>query len=163
MNIIQCFLFAGWTVRMPKLNGDKEIGPSGRGFGPRSYIIPGQDQQRDILKLQLISNVNEGLFKNTNLNIKEYCPVQGAGLPDSLNEFINMPLMLPHTRRYCPVQGAALPDSLDEFINIPLMLLHSTGSGKRQYFLVAILNSIWYSGISCSNAASESIGEAIFE
>uniref|UniRef100_A0A0N4ZDM4 Ovule protein n=1 Tax=Parastrongyloides trichosuri TaxID=131310 RepID=A0A0N4ZDM4_PARTI len=70
--------------------------------------------------------------KHTKLNIKGYCPVQGAGLSNSLDESINMLLMLPH----------------------------STGSGKRQ---LAILNSIWYSGVSCSNGASESIGGAIFE
>uniref|UniRef100_A0A0N4Z4W3 Uncharacterized protein n=1 Tax=Parastrongyloides trichosuri TaxID=131310 RepID=A0A0N4Z4W3_PARTI len=68
-----------------------------------------------------------------------------------------------YIKGYYPVQGAVLPDLLDKSVNIPLMLPHSTGSGKKQYFFVTILNSIWYSGISCSNGASGSTGGTNFE
>uniref|UniRef100_A0A0N4Z7N0 ATP-dependent RNA helicase n=1 Tax=Parastrongyloides trichosuri TaxID=131310 RepID=A0A0N4Z7N0_PARTI len=152
---------------MPKRIKNKEKGPSGRDFEPRSYIVPepeeegieykkiGTGELKDLekvnitlswienattftpevskevsLKLKLISNLNEDLFEKVKLNIKRYFPVQGAVLPDLLDESVNLPLMPPR----------------DIAISAP------TGSGKTLCFVLPILNSILYSGINCLHA-----------
>uniref|UniRef100_A0A0K0FC69 ATP-dependent RNA helicase n=1 Tax=Strongyloides venezuelensis TaxID=75913 RepID=A0A0K0FC69_STRVS len=152
---------------MPKRIKNKEKGPSGKDFEPRSYVV--EEVKEDpidykavgtnefvtlekahmtlswieeattftpeinkevSLKLKLIKNLNEELFEKIKLNIKRYFPVQGAVLPDLLEESVVPPILPPR----------------DIAISAP------TGSGKTLCYVLPILNSLLYNGIHCIHA-----------